>query len=106
MLEADYFFDKNTGLLLAETLDVHRWDYKEDKPQYEQYDYHSFNRKLAMVNSQIILKDYQKIEKGDIIYLFESIYWITSIGIIGSITLLYGILKRSKINIKKKENLR
>ncbi len=106
MLEADYFFDKITGLLIAETLDVHRWDYKEDKPQYEQYDYHSFKRKLATVNSQIILKDYQKIEKRDKIYLLESIYWIISIGIVVSITVLYGILKRSKINIKNKENLR
>ncbi|MFW9947479.1 MAG: hypothetical protein ACFFDX_11710, partial [Candidatus Odinarchaeota archaeon] len=80
MLEADYFFDKNTGLLIAETLYVHRWDYKENKPQYEQYDYHSFKRTLAMVNSQIILKDYQKIEKEDNDYLLENIYWITSIG--------------------------
>ncbi len=106
MVEADYFFDKITGLLIAENLHVHRWDYKEDKPQYEQYDYHSFNRKLAMVNSQIILNDYKKIEKEKNIYLFESIYWITSIGIVVSITILYVFLKRSKINIKRKENIR
>ena len=106
MLEADYFFDKITGLLIAENLHVHRWDYKEDKPQYEQYDYHSFSRKLARVNSQIILNNYKKIEKRNNIYLFESIYWITSIGIIVFITSLYVILKRSKINIKSKENIR
>ncbi len=58
-----------------------------------------------MVNSQIILNDYKKIEKGNI-YLFESIYWITSIVIVVCITLLYVFLKRSKINIKSKENIR
>lgn len=105
MLEADYFFDKITGLLIAETLHVHRWDYKEDKPNYVQYDYHSFNRKLAIVNSQIILKDYQKIEKENIFNLSENIYLIILIGGIGSLVVIMGILKWQKTKRKKKKIL-
>lgn len=78
-LEADYFFDKITGFLIAETLLVHRWDYKDNKPNYVQYDSHYFDRKLAMVNSQIILKDYQKIIKAN---AAENIYWFIFLGII------------------------
>ncbi|MFX0026406.1 MAG: hypothetical protein ACFE8M_08310 [Candidatus Hermodarchaeota archaeon] len=90
MLEADYFFDKITGFLIAETLFVQRWDEKENKPDYVVYDSYYFDRKLAMVNSQIILKDYQRIEK---VNAAEYIYWFIFIGIIG---IFAGLIKKRR----------
>ena len=43
------------------------------------YDSYYFDRKLAMVNSQIILKDYQIIKKASAVEYF---YWFIFLGII------------------------
>ena len=69
-----------------------RWN----KNSYSHHDDYYFYRKLAMVNSLVILENYQKIEKENGFSLLNSIPWILLIVGIGSFALITGILLKLK----------
>lgn len=81
-LAADYYFEKETGILLAENLHFHRFDFRLLKPElYSHADFY-VNRTLAMVNSIIIMDSYVKIGENvqptsDGVYI-----WIVSLAVI------------------------
>ena len=81
-LTADYYFDNVTGILLAENLHFHRFEFKPLRPLYQMHEDFYINRTLAMVNSMIIMDSYEKIgglaDPG-----LEDLYiWLISLAVI------------------------
>ncbi|MFX0081395.1 MAG: hypothetical protein ACFE94_06565 [Candidatus Hodarchaeota archaeon] len=87
---------------MAETLHAHRWNYLEEKNSYSHHDDYYFYRKLAIVNTQTVLENYQKVEKENGSSILGEIFWIIPIIGVGSFTVLTGILIRNFI--KKRRN--
>lgn len=94
---ADYFFDNVTGILIAENLYIHRYDFKPLKPiSYSTKDLY-INRTLAMVNSMIIMDSYEKIGENTDPRVEDLYIWIVSVAVIIPCAVITIILLRKQI---------
>lgn len=98
---ADYYFDNVTGILIAENLYFHRYDFKPIKPISYSIEELYINRTLAMVNSMIIMDSYEKIEGNSVPRLDDSYIWIVSLAVIIPCAVITIILLRKQF-IKRK----
>lgn len=79
---ADYYFDNVTGILLAENLFFHRFDFKPEKPISNSNEILYINKTLAVVNSMIIMDSYEKIEGPADPGNEDSYIWIVGLAVI------------------------